>query len=247
VGHRWREGSRKGATHAWPQSQFTYCCFFSYSSRCDPRRRPSSGRRKKNINNKNLAGNMSHPEVRGEKQDRSFPASSVATAALGGGRGERALTTTGPHICDAQLRDPMTTAISFMVNPGPFRGCCRDTVACWEQAIYLEGELPCLSVLPLPGCSALGGAPVLIGKQKIERLRVFNIPQLGAELDKWMAKIQNLTVVHLVNLSSLQTVGDYCGWWWWTGGPVCLLSASTGPPSPPFYWSWAQKESPAVH
>jgi hypothetical protein len=74
------------------------------------------------------------------------------------------------------------------------------------KAIYLEGELPCPSVLPLPGCSALGGAPVLernIGKHKIQRLRVFNIPQLGAKLDNWMARLENLTVVHFENLSSL--------------------------------------------
>jgi hypothetical protein len=106
----------------------------------------------------------------------------------------------------------MTKAISFMANPGPFRGCCRDTAACWDQAIYLEGELPCPSVLPLSASTALGGAPVLernIDKHKIQRLRVFNIPQLGAKLDNWMASLENLAVVHFENLPSLQTVGDF--------------------------------------
>jgi hypothetical protein len=127
------------------------------------------------------------------------------------GRQRDEVPTAPPHICDAQLCDTMTTAISFMVNPGPFRGCCRDTAACWDQATYLEGELPCPSVLPLPGCSALGGAPVLernIGNHKIQRLRVFNIPQLGAKSDGWMAYLENLAVVHFENLTSLQTVGD---------------------------------------
>jgi hypothetical protein len=75
----------------------------------------------------------------------------------------------------------------------------------------LEGELPCPSVLPLPDSIALGGAPVLernIAKHKIQRLRVFNIPQLDTKLDKWMAKIENLTVVPFKNLPTLKTVGN---------------------------------------
>jgi hypothetical protein len=142
------------------------------------------------------------------KRDRSVSVSSASSTASG-----REEVPTAPHapICDAQLRDPMTTAIGFMLNPGPFRGCCRQTVACWDQAVYLEGELPCPSALPVPGSTALGGAPVLetnIGRHKIEKLRVFNIPHLGAKLDKWMAGLENLAVLHFENLSRLQTVGE---------------------------------------
>ena len=41
-----------------------------------------------------------------------------------------------------QLLDPFTIAISFMPNPGYFRVACQFTLKCFNQAVYLEGELP---------------------------------------------------------------------------------------------------------
>ena len=46
-------------------------------------------------------------------------------------------------LCKPELRDPLTIAISFLANPAPFRGACCFTVECWDQAVFLEGELSC--------------------------------------------------------------------------------------------------------
>ena len=49
----------------------------------------------------------------------------------------------GSLLCSPELRDPLTIAISFMPNPAPFRGCSHFTLGVWDQALYLEGALPC--------------------------------------------------------------------------------------------------------
>ena len=46
-------------------------------------------------------------------------------------------------LCNPQLRDPLTIALGFMKNPAMFRVCCHFTRNVWDQAVYLEGELPC--------------------------------------------------------------------------------------------------------
>ena len=49
-------------------------------------------------------------------------------------------------LCNPQLRDPMTLALSYMPNPGLFRPACRFTAECWEHAKYLEVVLYCPQV-----------------------------------------------------------------------------------------------------
>ena len=58
------------------------------------------------------------------------------------------MTSNTPSILQSQpeLVDPLTITISYLANPGPFRSCCLMTTKVWDQAVYLEGELPCASV-----------------------------------------------------------------------------------------------------
>ena len=63
-----------------------------------------------------------------------------------------------PSLVIAELRDPLTIAISFMPNPGPFRACNRLTVNIWDHAIYLEGFLPCGYVMPILPTTAPEGS-----------------------------------------------------------------------------------------
>ena len=96
----------------------------------------------------------------------------------------------GPcYLCGPELRDPLTLAISFMVNPGPFRQCSSFTVLCFNHAVYLDrADLPCayvsykaaeLSSLPVCGLKMLGSweREFLVNHQ-IEELVVKNLPEL---------------------------------------------------------------------
>jgi hypothetical protein len=125
-------------------------------------------------------------------------------------------------LCSSELRDPLTRTVSFMVNPSPFRQCCRFTVECWDHAIYLEGELSCPTVLGPSlltslvestnvGARVLGSAPMTqknISKHHkvVSNLRFFNIPQLSAGVHGWMMGFTSLIVIHFEKLPGLTSV-----------------------------------------
>ena len=83
-----------------------------------------------------------------------------------------------------------------MRNPNSFRACCHSTVDVWEQAVYLEGELPCAfgeleavdsnnpgprTTVPLP-LRRLISADI---KDMVSVLVLQNIPSLTALKDKF--------------------------------------------------------------
>ena len=116
--------------------------------------------------------------------------------------------------CNPQLRDPLTIAISFMRKPTRFRACCQFTLGVWDQAVYLEGELPCavgeltaadqdsdhgrLTVpLPLHTLSDDGS--------KIRAITVKNIPNL-CSLDEGCLAFWPLKTAVIYNLPALTEV-----------------------------------------
>ena len=112
--------------------------------------------------------------------------------------------------CNPQLCDALTIAVGYMYDPAPFRGCCQFTLGVWEQAVDLEGELPCafgrlsmtdlVPTVPLLTMKGLNGqVPVLV-------LR--NIPQLFS-LDHEALRAANARSITISNLPKLCKVG---GW-----------------------------------
>ena len=48
-----------------------------------------------------------------------------------------------PIVCRPEMMDPWSIIISYTRGPGFLRASCSFLNACWEHALYLEGELPC--------------------------------------------------------------------------------------------------------
>ena len=115
-------------------------------------------------------------------------------------------------LCNPQLSDPLTTALGFMTSPNSFRGCCHFTLGVWEQAVYLEGELPCAvgNVETLAGSVNVPISLVSFPRSSYHRLSALvlrNIPKLTILDDTFLAQGKFLKVVVFENLPDLVELG----------------------------------------
>ena len=136
--------------------------------------------------------------------------------------------------CNPQLCDALTIALSYMYDPSRFRVCCHFTLGVWEQAVYLEGELPCafgrlsmtdlVPTVPLLTMKGLNGqVPVLvlrkipqlfsldhkaIGSAKARSITITELPKLNKVGNDFLRICTSLKQVVFKDLPELTEVGD---------------------------------------
>ena len=111
-------------------------------------------------------------------------------------------------LCNPQLRDPMTIAVSFMKNPARFRRCCQFTVKVWDQAVFLEGPLP----------SAIGqfGAPANVSHMTSFPLLLPNLEARNNQKTKNQICKNQICTLTLQNIPRLTKLEDNFLYYYYT-------------------------------